>query len=160
MATTRDPKGRFRAGTSGNKAGRPPGSGSSPGVLLRREIAKHGPVLLKKMLASAKDGDMDALTWLLDRVIPKLRAEPAPVHVDLTGAAQEISTRLLTAVSDGSIAPETATELLTLVRETTATDTTAPPDLTVLDRMFDDAVAKAQADRDALRAERGQEGIA
>ena len=77
----RDTAGRFRAGASGNPKGRPTGSGSSPGVRLRRLIAQHGDELIKALVRQAKQGDVTAAVALLDRCVARLRPMSEPLLI-------------------------------------------------------------------------------
>ncbi|MBK5938132.1 DUF5681 domain-containing protein [Halochromatium roseum] len=150
--TTRDTKGRFLKGRSGNPNGKPFGAGNSPSAVIRREIAKHGDALVKQLIKSAKEGNQDALFWLLDRLVPKLKSEAAPIQIDLKGAAQEVADRLLTAVSEGNLAPETAGELLSLVRHSQiGTESVNFPTDAELDALYESAIRKAETEQQRIQ---------
>lgn len=71
---TTNPKrlGRWKAGESGNPAGRRPGSGEV--ARLRAAIAEHLPSLIQTLIDRALSGDVAAARLMLERVIPPLKA--------------------------------------------------------------------------------------
>jgi len=148
----------FPKGKSGNLAGRPKGSGSSPGVLLRRSIERIAPDLIEHLRRAAHEGDVAATIALLDRALPKLRPEPATVQVDLSGDAQVVRQRILDAVAHGDMAIQTANELIALLKLDAATSTNDPSTTDELDAIYSRAMETAQADRDRL-AGRGNAAI-
>lgn len=108
---TRDAKGRFRAGESGNVKGRPPGRGLSQE--LRRALQGAAPSILKAMIAKAIAGDVLAARVVLARAMPELKPTEEAVTLDLDG--QTLADRgraVLDAVADGRIAPSQAESLL------------------------------------------------
>ena len=68
--------GQWQPGTSGNPAGRPPGSGKV--AKLRAEIAEHVPDIVAQLVESAKGGDVQAARLLLERVLPPVKAILTP----------------------------------------------------------------------------------
>lgn len=147
--------GKFLPGRSGNPRGRPPGSGSSPGVRLRRLIAEHGEQLVKALIEQAKKGDTAAAVALLDRCIARLRPMSEPVMVDVTGDRQAVADRLMIAVSAGELSTETAGELLALIdRASSPEKALQMPDLDKLNEMYDRALREAEADQARIVAER------
>lgn len=66
--------GRWKAGESGNPAGRPPGVGEVS--KLRAAIDERVPDLLAAMMTRALDGDAGAARLLLERAIAPLKAAP------------------------------------------------------------------------------------
>jgi len=103
------PKGR-----TNNPAGRPQGIGVV--AKLRREMLGEGKVtqLVEKVYQLAIAGDMTAARLLLDRVLPALRTQAAPVHVQLDPAATLTAkaTALLQAAADGELPSCVASELI------------------------------------------------
>lgn len=151
----RDTAGRFRAGASGNPKGRPTGSGSSPGVRLRRLIAQHGDELIKALVRQAKQGDVTAAVALLDRCVARLRPMSEPVDIDVTGNRQAVADRLLAAVSAGELSTETASELLAMVDNAQPEDATIMPiDFDKLDEIYNRAMAASDAEAARIEAER------
>ena len=108
---TRDQRGRFTRGQSGNPAGRP--SGISNAALLRRAIEGHLPKILKTLIAAAEQGDVPAARLLMDRALPPLKAIdlPAPVGLpdgDLSAQARAV----LRAVAEQRCTPDEAQRLV------------------------------------------------
>jgi len=101
-------------GHTNNPAGRSPGSGVV--ATLRREMLAGGKLeaLVDKVYAAALAGDMTAARLLLDRALPALRTQAAPVHVQLDPAASLTARAeaLLMAAADGQIPSCTAAELI------------------------------------------------
>jgi hypothetical protein len=110
MTLARLPDGRFPPGASGNPTGRP----KTESAALRAELAEHGEDIAKVVLDAALAGDLQAAKLVLDRISPPLKAQAAPVLLDLpspenaTGAAAAI----IRAAADGEIPPDVATQLV------------------------------------------------
>lgn len=108
--------GRFRKGQSGNPKGRPPGSGLAGE--LRRAIATDAPDILAALIEQAKAGDVQAARVLLDRILPSLKPESAPVHVPGLADAGSLAERaesVLQAVGAGDVPPDVAAALVAAV---------------------------------------------
>ncbi|NVZ07685.1 hypothetical protein HW932_00235 [Allochromatium humboldtianum] len=151
----RDANGKFVPGASGNPKGRKPGSGSSPGVRLRRLIAQHGDELVRALIKQAKQGDTVAAVALLDRCVARLRPMSEPVSIDVTGDRQAVADRLLQAVSAGELSTETASELLALVGSARPPDTSITPiDFDKLDELYNKAMQASDAEAARIEAER------
>ncbi|MBZ0096988.1 MAG: DUF5681 domain-containing protein [Sulfuricella sp.] len=102
----------WKPGQSGNPAGRKPGSGEIG--RLRSAIADELPEIIEKLVAAAKNGDVQAARLLLERAVPSIKATGLPVRLDLPpgddlflqGAAA------IEAAFRGEIAPDQAAEML------------------------------------------------
>jgi len=93
--------------------GRPHGAG--PVARLRKELLADGKLdkLLVKTYELAMAGDVAAVRILLDRVIPPLRAQAAPVQFALTGNTLTAQAKaLLAAAAAGELPPDVASELI------------------------------------------------
>lgn len=93
--------------------GRPAGQGVV--ARLRRELLEDGKLgkLVDKTYDLAMAGDVSAIRILLDRVIPALRVQAAPVQFDLpAGTPTEQARALLTAAAAGELPPDVAAELI------------------------------------------------
>jgi len=100
--------------TTNNPDGRPRGRGVV--ATLRRELLAEGKVgpLVDKVYELALAGDMVAARLILDRVVPALRTQAAPVSVALpAGTLTEKALALLSAAASGSLPPDIASELIT-----------------------------------------------
>lgn len=111
--TDRLPDGRFRAGKSGNPSGRP----KTESTRLRVILAEHGEDIVKVVLDAALAGDLQAAKLVLDRISPPLKAQAAPILLDLprpenaTGTAAAI----IRAAADGELPPDIAAQLVAAV---------------------------------------------
>lgn len=103
-------KGQFKPGQSGNPAGRPKGAVSS----LRKTMQAHAPELIDKAVELALEGDTTALKMCLERILPALRAEAAPMSIELPAEAGIAGTSrlLLEAAARGDIPADVAAQLM------------------------------------------------
>ncbi|MDT8878522.1 DUF5681 domain-containing protein [Halomonas saccharevitans] len=104
------PNGQFPKGRSGNPAGRP----KSASTELRRSLAEHGTAVVEKVVSAALAGDMTAAKVVIDRLLPPLKAQPAPIHVDLEGAdgLAGVSRRLVDEAAAGRVPADVASQLV------------------------------------------------
>ena len=103
--------GRWKAGESGNPAGRKPGTGEV--AKIRAAIAKRVPDLLDAMMAKALDGDVGAARLLLERAIAPLKAiEQAQALTLPDGTLTDQGRAVLRSVADGVLAPSQGAALL------------------------------------------------
>jgi hypothetical protein len=82
---------------------------------LRARLSEGGRLakLIDKTFELAMAGDPAAIRIILDRVLPALRAQAAPVHVDLTGATPTQQARaLVAAAARGDIPSDVAAEMV------------------------------------------------
>lgn len=106
----RTASGQFRAGYSGNPAGRP----RSESAALRQKLAERGEDVLRVVLDAALEGDMAAARMILERLLPPLRPHSETVAIPIGAAAGPAGTAqaILSAAVAGSITPDTAVQLL------------------------------------------------
>lgn len=105
------PPGRWKAGESGNPAGRKPGTGEVAKV--RAAIAAQVPALLAKLMAQALDGDTSAARLLLERAIAPLKAAEQPQALTLPdGSLTDQGRAVLASVAAGELAPGQGAALL------------------------------------------------
>ena len=107
---------RWRPGTSGNPRGRPPGSGLAGS--LRRAIAAQAADVIAALITKAKEGDVQAARALLDRLVPPLRAQSAPVAIpgfDTATGLAERAQAALRAAGRGEVPPDVAAGLVAAV---------------------------------------------
>ena len=102
--------GQFRAGHSGNPAGRP----RSESTALRQQMAEHAEGVLHAVLEAALSGDMAAAKMILDRLVPPLRPHAESVLIPLDAPAGPAATAeaILAAAVTGKIPPDAAMQLL------------------------------------------------
>ena len=104
--------GRWKAGESGNPAGRKPGTGEVAAI--RAAIAARLPELLAAMMTKALEGDIGAARLLLERAIAPLKAIEQAVAVELPndGTLTAKATAVLSATAAGDLAPGQAAQLI------------------------------------------------
>ena len=106
--------GRWKAGISGNPAGRTPGSGQLQ--KLRDAIAKDVPEILASLVDAAKGGNINAARLILDRVLPPLKAIELAVALQLPeGTLTAKAGALLDAAALGQVTPAQAAQLIAAV---------------------------------------------
>jgi hypothetical protein len=108
--TDRLPDGRFRAGISGNPTGRP----KTESARLRATLADHGEDVANVVLYAALAGDLQAAKLVLDRISPPLKAQAAPVQLDLPNCENATATAaaIIHAMADGDLPPDIAAQLV------------------------------------------------
>ena len=105
------PPGRWKAGESGNPAGRKPGTGEV--AKLRAAIGERVPELLDKLMAQALEGDTAAARLLLERAVAPLKAAEQPQALTLPdGSLTEQGRAVLASVAAGELAPGQGAALL------------------------------------------------
>ncbi len=111
--TDRLPDGRFRAGKSGNPSGRP----KTESARLRAILAEQGEDIVKVVLDAALAGDLQAAKLVLDRISPPLKAQAAPVLLDLPRPdnATDTAAAIIRAAADGELPPDIAAQLVATV---------------------------------------------
>jgi hypothetical protein len=114
-AEGRTSAGRFRRGRSGNPRGRPKGAKSLLAAKLDRMAEREAPVVLEKVLAQAKGGDLDAAKLILSRAWPARKGRPVRLPVPSEASPMTIITAALQAVVGGRLTPEEAEGLASLV---------------------------------------------
>ena len=103
--------GRWKAGESGNPAGRKPGSGEV--AKMRAAMAAHVPALVAVLLERALSGDIGAARLLLERTISPLKASEETARLALPGATLSAQGRaVVAAVAAGELSPGQGAALL------------------------------------------------
>lgn len=106
--------GRWKAGESGNPAGRSPGSGQLQ--KLRNAIAEDVPAILTSLIDAAKGGNINAARLILERVLPPLKAIEQPVALQLPeGTLTAKAGALLDAAALSELTPAQAAQLIAAV---------------------------------------------
>jgi len=101
------PRGRpYQKGTSGNPAGRPPGSRNRTTLAAQALLDGEAEALTRKAIELALHGDLNALRLCLDRVLPPRREQPVEFELrklEHIHDAQEALADLVSAVATGKI---------------------------------------------------------
>jgi hypothetical protein len=108
----------FVKGESGNPNGRPLGARNKATLAVEAILAAEGEDLARGLIGRAREGDLGALRFCLDRVV--LRGADRPIHFALpritTGAAAlEAAGEIMTAAGAGGLTPRQAGDLLRVV---------------------------------------------
>lgn len=106
---------RFKAGESGNPAGRPPGTGQI--TKLRQSLYEHVPEIVGMLVEQAKGGDVGAARLILERVLPPVKAVEASIQVDLPegGSLTSKANAVLQAASTGELGTSQASQLIAAI---------------------------------------------
>lgn len=107
----RTPKGKFKAGISGNPSGRP----KAYQTTIREKLLIDIDSVLKAVVDAAKTGDMQAAKLVLDRLIPPLKSTSQAVILELpdTASPLDIARAILASTAQGAVAPDIAGQLVT-----------------------------------------------
>ena len=103
----------FKKGESGNKAGRPVGSGVTG--KLRKAILDKSPELLQMVIDKAlQENDINAAMALLNKVMPNLKAsnEPIQFNLDASKGLSGTGEQIVQSIADGEVALDSGTQLL------------------------------------------------
>ena len=105
-------RGSWVKGTSGNPAGRKPGTGDIG--KLRAAIADRVPELLAAMMDKALEGDVGAARLLMERCIAPLRPTEQAVTLQLPsdGILMTKASAVLASAASGALAPGQAAQLI------------------------------------------------
>jgi hypothetical protein len=108
---TRNGKGQFVKGQSGNPGGKPVGAGTIGA--LRRKLAENAESVVGVLYQQALRGDTAAATLLLSRCFPVLRSVDEPVTFPMPDSAPSDQARaVLRAVAAGELTPQQAGAIL------------------------------------------------
>jgi hypothetical protein len=110
---------KFKSGESGNPAGRPKGA-ISKRLQLSRLLEPHAEELITKVVELAKGGEINALRFCIERLVPKPKDEPIEFELpegDLkhTETLLQLGAGVIAAVSDGELTPEQGNKITVLI---------------------------------------------
>ena len=107
----------FRPGISGNPAGKPPGAKNRATMLAQALFDGEAETLTRKIIELAKAGDMQALKICVDRLCPPMKAQAAPLQVEIpeTDNMSDIANTFIKAAADGRLPPDVAAQLVSAV---------------------------------------------
>ena len=103
---------QFKKGQSGNKAGRPVGSGISGQI--RKAIANKAPEIIDVLIGQALAGDTQSGLALLNKITPNLKAanESVEFNLDTSKGLTGTGEQILQSIADGNIALGSGTQIL------------------------------------------------
>jgi hypothetical protein len=105
---TRDARGRFKPGCSGNPAGKPPGALNHATRLARWLAEADEEAAAKALIARAKEGNVAALRILFDRIDPKPRGRAIALDLPADATLAQKFDATFAAMAAGAITPEDA----------------------------------------------------
>jgi hypothetical protein len=104
----------WKAGQSGNPAGRPPGQ--SDITKLRAMLMPKAPELLETVFKAAKGGDMVAARLILERILPAVKPTEQALGFPLIGnSLADKGKAVMDAVSAGELSPSQGSQLITAI---------------------------------------------
>ncbi|MGW8158414.1 MAG: DUF5681 domain-containing protein [Desulfoprunum sp.] len=109
--------GRFRPGQSGNPAGKPKGAKNRATILAQALFDNEAEVLVRTIIELAKAGDMQALKVCIDRLCPPIKAQSAPIQVEIpvTDSMSDLANTFIKAAADGRLSPDVAAQMVSAV---------------------------------------------
>lgn len=117
--TVRKQRGRpFRAGQSGNPAGRPRGARNRSTVAAELLLEGEAKALTRKAIELGLAGDTAALRLCMERLMPPRKDRSISFELPKIERAEDVaraSAFVLTAVSEGRITPSEACEVMKLI---------------------------------------------
>ena len=101
--------GQFPKGTRGNPLGRPQGSRNKSTLMIEALLEDEGLELVRKAIELAKAGDIQALRFCLERMMPPRRERCVEFQMPPIRGQEDISAGIagiLAAVSEGKLTPQ------------------------------------------------------
>ena len=103
---------KFEKGTSGNPKGRTPAHLTAAKV--RKDLADDLPDILAKLIELAKQGDIQAIKLILDRVVcPPIKPQSVPISLPVSDSLAEQGNEIIRAIMQGQIPPDIGSQLIT-----------------------------------------------
>ncbi len=102
---------KFEKGTSGNPKGRTPAHLTAAKV--RKDLADDLPDILAKLIELAKQGDIQAIKLILDRVCPPIKPQALPISLPVVESLAGQGNEIIRATMQGQIPPDIGSQLIT-----------------------------------------------
>ncbi len=102
---------KFEKGQSGNPKGRTPAHLTAAKV--RKDLADDLPDILAKLIELAKQGDIQAIKLILDRVCPPIKPQAVPISLPVSDSLAEQGNEIIRAIMQGQIPPDIGSQLIT-----------------------------------------------
>jgi hypothetical protein len=109
---------RFKKGTSGNPAGKKPGTRNKATLAMESLLEGEATEIMRKAAELAKEGDPTAMRLCFERLYPARRDRPVAFTIPELNDANDaavLSRAIVEAVAQGEITPIEAGELAKLV---------------------------------------------
>lgn len=115
--TGRKQAGKFQKGESGNPKGRPQGVRNKTTMAALALLEGEAEALTRKAIETALCGDLQALRLCLERILPPLKSQFAPVFLELpkTQTLADTAEAIIHAAANGDLAPDVAAQLVSAV---------------------------------------------
>jgi hypothetical protein len=111
----------FEKGQSGNSNGRPVGALNKRTQALRLLIDGEAEGLVRKAVDKAKEGDIQALRLVLERILPPMKDAPINIKLPRVGkkasSVLNFSREVIKAVTDGEITPSEGETLIGIIEK-------------------------------------------
>jgi hypothetical protein len=108
----------FRAGESGNPAGRAVGSRNKKTLAVEAALFDHAEALVKNLVDRAMAGEPAAMRLAMERVLPAGRGRPLPIDLPPVKSAEDAQAAaavIMAALKEGAISAREAVDLLRVV---------------------------------------------
>ncbi|TKB26509.1 hypothetical protein FCL47_08835 [Desulfopila sp. IMCC35006] len=107
----------FKPGQSGNPAGKPPGAKNKATIMAQALFDGEAEILTRTIIEFAKKGDMQALKICIDRLCPPMKAQAAPVQVEIpeSDKISDMANAFIRAAAEGKLPPDVAAQLVSAV---------------------------------------------
>ena len=104
----------WKKGTSGNPAGRKPGSGIV--VELRQQLQSAAPEIIEKLIENAKLGDPTSVRLVVERLIPLNKPSLPLINIDIPadGSPVDRANALLNSALTGQISADQAASIVSI----------------------------------------------
>jgi hypothetical protein len=108
----------FRAGASGNPAGRPSGTRNRATIMAEALLEGEAETLTRRAIDLAKQGEMPALRFCLERLLPVRQRRAVTFdlpRIETAAEGVDASSAVLAACAEGRLSPGEATEIMGLI---------------------------------------------
>lgn len=119
-ADRKPPKTAWKPGTSGNPAGRAPGTRNRATVLAEAVLEQDIEEIAKVVTTAARGGDLQAARLVLERLVPARRERPLSIalpSIESTSDIARAQSVILEATGAGDLTPGEATALSAIVEQ-------------------------------------------
>lgn len=111
--------GQWKKGTSGNPAGRPPGSRNRASIMMEGLLEGQAEQLVQKLVACALEGNTHALAICFDRLMPRCKERTIQFDtppINNYGDVLEAADTIFKGIAKGEITPSEGEKLTTVLQ--------------------------------------------